>query len=258
MTPITMLTTLVLTLASAPAQDADAARVEASSSLWREDSQAVRGAYRIVSTPSASGGAPALSLELGADFATKEGPDLKVVLSPLGHGEVGKKTALRGSLVLGLLKSNRGAQGFAIPEGTDLGKFRSVLIHCEKYTKLWAAAPLSAGEVIASGSSWSKKSNKVRGAWEIARVGERRVLRLGSNFKTKKGPDLKVVLSPLASSEVAAASALRGGVVLGLLKGPKGAQEFAIPADTDLAKFRSVLIHCEQYTKLWAASSLAG
>ncbi len=38
----------------------------------------------------------------------------------------------------------------------------------------------------------------------------------------------------------------------------KGAQEFKIPEETDLSRYRSLLIHCRQYTKLWGGTSLRG
>ena len=255
----TALALLVLTLAAGPAraepaQDAQA-NVLYSSSLWKKDKYEIEGTYRIESRPNGDAG-PLLRLVLGSDFRTEEGPDLKLLLSPRRPGKVKAKNALEGALVLGVLEKNRGSSFFAIPEGVGLTQYHSVVIHCEAYTVLWGRAPLTVGEVVATGQQWTKKTNKVQGHWEIAKVGDGHVIRLGSDFKTKKAPDLKVVLSPHAVGDSKNGNALRGGVIVSLLDSNKGSQEFRVPAGTDPAAFRSMLIHCEQYTKLWGATPL--
>ena len=241
----------------APAQD-DSLEVEAlyGSTLWKKSKYDIEGSYRIESRK--GDGGREVTLVLGSDFATKEGPDLKVVLSPIALDKVKAKTALKGGLVLGVLESNRGGSRYRIPADTDLAKFRSVLIHCKKYSVLWGGAPLSVGEVVASGSEWQKKTRSIEGRWEIAKVGKGHMLRLGSDFATKKAPDLKAVLSPLKLGQARNENALAGGLVVSVLRSHKGAQEFAIPEGTDLSTYRSLLIHCKKYTKLWGGAKLDG
>ena len=202
------------------------------------------------------------------DFKTKKPPlDLRIVLSPLGAPdhpeprgvkEATGKTALNGGRVVAHLQKVQGEQRYRLPDGIDFDDYRSVLLHCEEYKVLWGGAPLTEGEVLHRGESddWDKKSNRVRGGYEIARDEEGLVLRLGPDFSTKKGPDLKPVLSPIPAGTVRGETALHGGVVLSPLDSHKGAQEFRIPEGTDLSRFRSLLIHCEQYTKLWAAAPI--
>lgn len=222
------------------------------STLWKKSKYDVSGTYRIERDENG------LALVLGSDFATKNGPDLKVVLSPLANDKATGKNALgSGSVKLGALASIKGESRYAIPEGTDLRSIRSVLIHCEDKSILWAAAPLSEGDVIASGDDWTKKTNKITGRWEIASTESGRVLRFDGTFKTKNAPDLKIVLSPLTIKAAKNSNALAGGTVISPLSSPKGAQEYAIPESVDLGAFRSLLIHCEQYTKLWGAVPLA-
>jgi len=60
----------------------------------------------------------------------------------LSATEVKNKTAVPGSLLIAPLKSNKGAQSYVIPAGTDLSQYKSVIIHCEAYTKLWSASDL--------------------------------------------------------------------------------------------------------------------
>ena len=76
------------------------------------------------------------------DFKTSGAPDLKIVLSPLTVRAAKNNNALQGSQIISPLQSNSGAQEYAIPAGLDLSKYKSVLIHCEQYTKLWGAAPM--------------------------------------------------------------------------------------------------------------------
>ena len=218
--------------------------------LWTEKSEEVVGAYTIERDEDQ------LTLRLSDDFETKKAPDLKIVLSPHEVKDAKNKNALEGGLVLGLLESHEGAQSFSIPTGTDFDEYKTVLIHCEQYTKLWAATPLQQGELLAHGSSWTKKSNKISGSYEIVRDENRTALRLSDDFKTSKAPDLKLVLSPHTLREAKNGNALAGGRVVSLLRSHKGAQEYVLEDDVDLASFESLLIHCEQYTKLWGGAPL--
>ena len=75
-------------------------------------------------------------------------------------------------------------------------------------------------------------------------------------FKTKKAPDLKVVLSPKSVDQVTNRNALDGAVVVTELKSYSGAQRFKLPDGINLEDFESVLIHCEKYTFVWSGGSL--
>jgi len=74
------------------------------------------------------------------DFKTKNGPDLKLFISPKKVESVTGTTATTGAVRLGVLRSSKGAQDYLIPEGVDLSQFGSILIHCEAYSKLWGGA----------------------------------------------------------------------------------------------------------------------
>ena len=79
---------------------------------------------------------------LSDDFKTKNGPDLKLFLSPKAVGDVTGTTAVNNAVRLGVLKSNKGSQDYVIPADIDLSQFGSILIHCEAYAKLWGGANL--------------------------------------------------------------------------------------------------------------------
>ncbi len=89
-------------------------------------------------------GAHTLSFQEG--FNAPWGPDLKVFLSPLPADEVTGKNATDSSLSLGNLKSRKKPSAYEIPSGTDLGAYRSVVIHCEAFSALWGAGPLVLAE----------------------------------------------------------------------------------------------------------------
>ena len=118
-----------------------------------------------------------------------------------------------------------------------------------------AGSAAAADKTIASGT-WAKKSKKASGAWSIVEKDGKRVLQLDEKFKTSKAPDLKIVFSPHSAEAASNKNALEGGRVLSLLKSAKGAQKYELPTDLDPGQYKSVLIHCEKYTKLWVAGSL--
>jgi len=91
----------------------------------------------------------ALALVLSATLALAAPPDLEGA-EPLHSGAWTKKTqkiagtwSMDKAVVISLLRSAEGAQTYEIPKKVDLDRYRSIAIHCEKYTKLWGAAALS-------------------------------------------------------------------------------------------------------------------
>ncbi len=78
-----------------------------------------------------------------------------------------------------------------------------------------------------------------------------------SAFEVTNGPDLEVWLSdhpdPVKSSDVSGGSWLS----LGQLKGNVGDQAYQIPAGTDIATYKSVVIWCEQFGVLFSPAVLA-
>ncbi len=119
---------------------------------------------------------------------------------------------------------------------------------------LWPGA--LAGDETISGS-FQRKDIKVTGSFTIEKVDGKTVLSLGSDFKTKSGPDLQIVFSPMPFAKVNGKNALDGGAVsIGELKSNKGAQTYEIPANVDLSKMKCVLIHCVKYSKLWGGGPL--
>jgi pentapeptide MXKDX repeat protein len=78
------------------------------------------------------------------DFKTSNGPDVHVLLvaekDPGDDANFLKNNTEK--LELGQLKGNEGDQNYGIPAGTDLAKFRTVSIYCERFNANFGAAPL--------------------------------------------------------------------------------------------------------------------
>jgi len=78
------------------------------------------------------------------NFKTSNGPDVHVIL--VATKDAGddanflKNNTER--VELGKLKGNEGDQNYEIPAGTDLVKFRTVSVYCERFNVNFGAAPL--------------------------------------------------------------------------------------------------------------------
>ncbi|MGB4784173.1 MAG: DM13 domain-containing protein [Candidatus Acidiferrum sp.] len=77
-------------------------------------------------------------------FKTSNGPDVHVILvattDAMDDANFPKDNTEK--LELGKLKGNEGDQNYEIPAGTDLTKFRTVSIYCERFNANFGAAPL--------------------------------------------------------------------------------------------------------------------
>ena len=78
------------------------------------------------------------------NFKTSNGPDVHVVLIAAKDAQ-DNENFLNGNVErveLGSLKGNEGDQNYNIPAGTDLSKFQTVSIYCERFNANFGAAPL--------------------------------------------------------------------------------------------------------------------
>lgn len=125
--------------------------------------------------------------------------------------------------------------------------------------------PAQASEVVAEGA-WRTFDYDVEGTWHIVQADDRLTVRLGDDFVTKNGPDLHVLLSPKPFAALNNDNAMEGALVAGLLvtrddstffRKMKGAQSFTLPAGTRLADYQTIVIHCVEFSHLWAGGDLA-
>jgi hypothetical protein len=82
-----------------------------------------------------------------------------------------------------------------------------------------------------------------------------RVLRL-TGFETSNGPDVHVYLVAAEVAKDNATVKQAGFLDLGSLKGNKGDQNYEVPADTDLNKYKSVSIWCARFGVNFGAATL--
>jgi hypothetical protein len=77
-----------------------------------------------------------------ANFASAPGPDLYVVLSE--HPQPAHSDDLKsvGELELGQLQNINGDQEYALPDGFDASKYKSVVIYCKRFSFVFSSATL--------------------------------------------------------------------------------------------------------------------
>jgi hypothetical protein len=124
-----------------------------------------------------------------------------------------------------------------------------------------AAAPTAmapAGPVALSSGSFlpgSTPGDHAEGSATIYRLEDgRRIVRL-QDFKTTNGPDLFVVLAASANPDQ---DGVKSGEYLQLaaLKGNQGDQNYELPADAELGKYKSVVIWCRTFNVVFGYAAL--
>ena len=78
------------------------------------------------------------------NFKTSNGPDVHVILVATKDAadDANFLTSKTEKIELGKLKGNEGDQNYEIPAGTDLSKFQTVSVYCERFNANFGAAPL--------------------------------------------------------------------------------------------------------------------
>lgn len=110
-------------------------------------------------------------------------------------------------------------------------------------------------ETLARGRFHSN-AHETKGLATVVRLEDgRRLLRL-TEFATSNGPDVRVYLVAAADVQDEAAAKEAGFVDLGELKGNLGDQNYEIPADLDLSKYRAVSIWCRRFSVNFGAAPL--
>jgi Electron transfer DM13 len=127
--------------------------------------------------------------------------------------------------------------------------------NADRPLQLAAAVTLKSGQFV-------RGEQATRGGASIVTKNGRSFLQLNSAFKTSsQGPDLVVVLhrsGNVLGTTQAPNYALKGGdyVVLSRLKKYSGAQSYAIPANINLANYRSAAIWCRKFNATFGVARL--
>lgn len=96
------------------------------------------------------------------------------------------------------------------------------------------------------------------GTWEIVKLKEGTLLKFGDDFKAKKAPDLQIFLSRLNYDEIDEDNAAdrKTSTLVAPLTKFKGIMEIQIPKDVNPADYKSILVHCVEYSQFWGGSDL--
>jgi len=199
------------------------------------------------------------------NFETSNGPDVHVYLVAAPDALDNETVTQAGFLPLGSLKGNQGDQNYELPAGVDLNKYRSVSIWCKRFSVNFGTAPLMpsnmsastpAPQMLLAAGSFHKVAHDAEGYAMVHHLADgRRILRF-TEFQTSNGPDLQVYL--VAASDATDSETVKkaGFVTLGALKGNQGDQNYEIPADLDLGKYRSVSVWCRRFGVNFATAPL--
>ena len=78
------------------------------------------------------------------NFKTSNGPDVHVILIAAKDADDDANFLKSNTerVELGKLKGNEGDRNYGIPKGTDLNKFQTVSIYCQRFNANFGAAPL--------------------------------------------------------------------------------------------------------------------
>ncbi|PKP79779.1 MAG: hypothetical protein CVT79_18235 [Alphaproteobacteria bacterium HGW-Alphaproteobacteria-18] len=121
---------------------------------------------------------------------------------------------------------------------------------------IFLTSPAAYAQAASPEGTFTKVSKALSGGWSVVKRDGKSFIVFDDTFRAANGPDLKVFLSPQSMSQVTGKTAATGAVNVGVLKKTKGTQEYEIPVGTDLSKFKSVLVHCEEFAVLWGGSDL--
>jgi hypothetical protein len=194
------------------------------------------------------------------EFETYNGPDVHVYLvaSPAANDNDIVKRA--GFIDLGSMKGNKGDQNYDIPEHVDLNKYRSVSIWCARFGVNFGsaalAAPISMPAKLAEGS-FHGVAHETKGVATIYQLPDGKKLLRFSDFATSNGPDVQVYLVAAPDAKDNDTVTRAGFIRIAELKGNMGEQNYDLPKDIDLNKYRSVTIWCRRFGVNFATAPLA-
>lgn len=117
-----------------------------------------------------------------------------------------------------------------------------------------ASEPAPAGASAVSRGALVSLEHESSGTAQIVEADGKRWLRLDP-FETSNGPDVVVMLSPKKPDGWLGYDAA-GHVILGALKGSRGAQNYELPAGLDLSKYASAVVWCQRFKVGFAAAAL--
>jgi len=193
-------------------------------------------------------------------FQTSNGPDVHVYLiaAEIDKGSDAIKAA--GFVDLGSMKGNKGDQNYEIPADTDLNKYKNVTIWCARFGVNFGLAALEAPASIpvkVAEGNFRGVAHETKGVASIYKLPDgKQVLRF-SGFETSNGPDVQVYLVAAPDAKDNETVTQAGFIRVADLKGNMGDQNYDLPANVDLNKYRAVTIWCRRFGVNFATAPLA-
>lgn len=136
----------------------------------------------------------------------------------------------------------------------NIGKTLTIVFHL--LLMAGAIFTLSVSNASAGQGTWDKQDFKIKGSWSIEQRADGNYLVLSDDFKTRSAPDLKFFLSKKKFSDINGSNATDGATLISEISSSKGGQSYKIPSNINVSDYESLVLHCEQYSKLWASTSL--
>jgi len=120
-----------------------------------------------------------------------------------------------------------------------------------------AASSRAASDTVLATGTFHGVAHKGMGSATVHQLADgKRVLRF-TNFETSNGPDVHVYL--VAANDATGSDMVKnaGFVEIGSLKGNVGDQNYDLPSDLDLNKYRAVTIWCRRFGVNFATAPLS-
>ena len=117
-------------------------------------------------------------------------------------------------------------------------------------------ASIDKGPMSITQGNFKSLAHETKGLASIYQLADgKRTLRL-TDFETSNGPDVHVYLTAAEVEKGGDAIKAAGFIDLGSLKGNKGDQNYDIPVDVDLSKYKHVAIWCARFGVNFATAQL--
>jgi hypothetical protein len=194
-----------------------------------------------------------------SEFETSNGPDVHVYLTAAEVEKGSDAIKEAGFIDLGSMKGNKGDQNYDIPADVDLNKYKNVTIWCARFGVNFGQAALDAPAsmpVKVAAGSFRSVAHETKGIASIYKLPDGKEVLRFSGFETSNGPDVQVYLVAAADAKDNETVTKAGFIRVADLKGNRGDQNYDLPANVDLSKYRAVTIWCRRFGVNFATASL--
>jgi hypothetical protein len=150
--------------------------------------------------------------------------------------------------------------GLAVLGGIGWYAFRPELLFVRTHVN--ESAPLSQSSAGATAAAallsgqFHSVAHETHGRATIHRLPDGHLVLRLADFSTSNGPDVRVYLVAAPDAADNATVTRAGFVELGKLKGTDGDQNYDVPPDLDLGKYRAVTIWCRRFSVNFATAPL--